>query len=486
MPTLRLDGDSTGLVDAVDRASDALDALDAQAKRTKVAPDSAQVRKFEQDVRGLEAAGRILGGRYGEAAGVLADFSDVLEAGISPATALGAGVAALGLAAVGSVAGMVALTKSAIELNRETGAVDARLVEAEAAMAALDAQTAALTIALGSQAAPAVSSMTYALSGLIDMASDAAEAIGDNTPDSLGTALFASYAVAMPLTTAAVMALAKAYEYLENRGRDAAAEVTKPFDMMADLDLPEWVTDTPEAEAGRRASAAKAEADAERRRQDELRAEIDQRNRLAQEFAAGANEYRRLWEEAYKGRLAAADAVWEAQQQDSADMSALLDQQNAESEAAWQAELARLAEEKAEADDVAAKWARSYELQRESAFAFADSAINVLETLVGENEAAQIAMLALRKATAIAEIIIATQVASAQAAAQLGIASPPAVAAIQAAGAIQVGVVAAQGIAEGAAIAQQAQAQAPTINATLVIEGQPQRAGARSWRVGQR
>jgi hypothetical protein len=167
-------------------------------------------------------------------------------------------------------------------------------------------------------------------------------------------------------------------------------------------------------------------------------------------------------------------------------MSALLDQQNAESEAAWQAELARLAEEKAEADDVAAKWARSYELQRESAFAFADSAINVLETLVGENEAAQIAMLALRKATAIAEIIIATQVASAQAAAQLGIASPPAVAAIQAAGAIQVGVVAAQGIAEGAAIAQQAQAQAPTINATLVIEGQPQRAGARSWRVGQR
>jgi hypothetical protein len=131
------------------------------------------------------------------------------------------------------------------------------------------------------------------------------------------------------------------------------------------------------------------------------------------------------------------------------------------------------------AEMVARQWAQSYAIQREAAQTSANAAIDLLGMLIGESREASIVMLAIRKAAAIADIIIATQVASAQAAAQLGIASPPAIAAIQAAGAAQIGIVAATGIAEGVGIAASGQQGAPNQTFNLVVDSRAVRGGVR-------
>lgn len=494
MPTLRLDGDASGAEQAIEDAARALEELNQQAKRTKIVPDSAGVKRLEGDVRSLEAAGRILGGRMGELTGILGDFNDIAQAGISPMGLMAGAIAGIGVAAVGTVAGMVALTRNAIELNRETGVVDQRLNEAAVAMAAVSDRATDLAIEMGSATAPAVTKLSYSLLGLTEASLDAATAMGTGAADGLGFALSETLDV-LRQKNVAVALLAGGLDMLAERGREAAAAVggiTNPNDsltgtaMMQALGLVATNEEEKAYFAEKKQREKDAQADREREREKNLRAEIEQRTREAQAFAAGAEQYRQVWREAYKGRLADADAMWEQQQQDSADALALIATESKASDEAWEKEKAKLSEKAKAAADLADQWERSYAIQRDAAQSTASAAIDLLGMIIGESKEASIIMLAIRKAQAIADIIISTQVASAQATAQLGVAAPPAVAAIQAAGAVQVGIVAATGIAEGIAMGQQSQ-QAQTNNFTLVVEGMPKRNAVRQrGPVGQR
>ena len=494
MAILRLDGDSSGAEKAIERTSDALSALDRKAKASKIVPDSAGVKRLEGDVRSLEAAGRILGGRMGELTGVLGDFSDVASAGISPLGLVAGAIAAIGVAAVGTVAGMVSLTRSAIDVATETNRMNADLTQAQSAMNAVTYAADGLTVELGTRTAGAVTSMSYALLGLVEATSDAAEAVSDNTPEGLGTVLTAQYALTYPKTAAAVYALAKAYEYLEEKGQDAARAQPVKLPKAGALGM-----ESAEAMALRiRQQAAQIEArDAEkaseerkRQREKDLRDEIEQRTREAQAFVLGAEQQRQVWSELYKDRLAAADALWEAQQQDSADAIAAITAESKASDEAWEKEKAKLAQEKEAADDLAKSWVASYDAQRAAAFSVTDSISGLLGDLVTDNREASIAIFATRKALAVAEIAVNTAVAASRAVAELGpVAGAPVAAAIVAGGIASGVAVAATAIGEGvSAFGGAQQAQSTTINATLVVEGQPIRNGVRtrSMRVGQR
>jgi hypothetical protein len=486
MAILRIDGDSSGAEKAIEDAARALEELNLQAKRTKIAPDSAGVKRLEGDVRSLEAAGRILGGRMGEITGILGDFNDIAQAGISPMGLMAGAIAGIGVAAVGTVAGMVALTRNAIELNRETGVVDQRLNEAAIAMAAVSDSATQLAIEVGSATAPAVTELSYALIGLTEASLDAAKSMGTGASEGLGFALGKTLDV-MRQKNVAVALLAGGLDMLAERGREAAAAVggiTNPNDtltgtaMMQALGLVATNEEEKAYFAEREQRQKDAAAEREREREKALRAEIEQRTREAQEFAAGAEQYRQVWREAYKGRLADADALWEAQQQDSADAIALISAESKASDEAWGEQQDRLAQEAEAAKDLANKWAQSYAMQRDAAQTSADAAIELLGTLLGESKEAAILMLALRKAQAIAEIVINTQVAS-SAALALGPAAPPAIAAIQAAGVAQIATVAATGIAEGIGIAASGQQGAQNQTFNLVVDSRAVRGGVR-------
>lgn len=498
MPVLRLDGDSSGAEAAIERAAQALADLDRKAKSTKIAPDSASVKRLEGDVRSLEAAGRILGGRMGELTGALGDFADIAQAGISPMGLMAGAIAGIGVAAVGTVAGMVALTRNAIELNRETGVVDQRLNEAAIAMAAVSDRATQLAIEMGSATAPAVTELSYALVGLTEASLDAAKSLGASATEGLGWALGNTIEL-LRQKNLAVALLAGGLDTLAERGREAAQAmdgITNPNDTLTGTAMLQalGLVATNEEEkayfAEREQRQKDAAANREREREKALRAEIEQRTREAQAFVAGAEQYRQVWREAYKGRLADADAMWEQQQQDSADALSAIAAESKASDEAWEKEKTKLAEEKAAADDLAKSWVASYDAQRAAAFSVTDSITGLLGDLVTDNREASIAIFATRKALAVAEIAVNTAVAASRAVAELGpVAGAPVAAAITAGGIASGVAVAATAIGEGiSTFGGQAQQAPTTINATLVVEGQPIRNGVRtrSTRVGQR
>jgi hypothetical protein len=343
-----------------------------------------------------------------------------------------------------------------------------------------------LAIEVGSATAPAVTELSYALIGLTEASLDAAKSMGTGASEGLGFALGKTLDV-MRQKNVAVALLAGGLDMLAERGREAAAAVggiTNPNDtltgtaMMQALGLVATNEEEKAYFAEREQRQKDAAAEREREREKALRAEIEQRTREAQEFAAGAEQYRQVWREAYKGRLADADALWEAQQQDSADAIALISAESKASDEAWGEQQDRLAQEAEAAKDLANKWAQSYAMQRDAAQTSADAAIELLGTLLGESKEAAILMLALRKAQAIAEIVINTQVAS-SAALALGPAAPPAIAAIQAAGVAQIATVAATGIAEGIGIAASGQQGAQNQTFNLVVDSRAVRGGVR-------
>lgn len=514
MPTLRLDGDSSGLEEAVARAQRAVQRLEDEMRAKKFplgSPEAdklaeqlerarqsaarlsdqldrsrAPASRWESNIRSAEAAGRLFGGRMGELTGAVGDFSDILENGLTPLGATGLAVTAIGVAAVGSVAGMVQLTQAAIDIARETGQMNAELLDAERAMGSVDRATQSLILSMGTRAAPAVASMSFALSGLITVADDTATAVGDATPDSLGSVLLAQSALTYPMTTAAVMGLAKAYGALEERGRAAAQEQANVQKQLTEFGLLQGLGMEPTVQAAARIrEQQQAEA---RRGAEQARAEAARR----------AEEARRERERGLGEQTAAAQAAH--------DFALKLERERAEANAAFiagaqglqfqslaetmaaeeEANAARVEAARRAADLVAQQWEQSYAIQRESAFTAVNAAIGLLSDLVGENREAAIAMFAVRKAAAIAEIIVATQVASAQATAQLGVAAPPAVAAIQAAGAVQVGVVAAQSVAEGVSTFGPGTQGAQSNTYNLVVEGRAVRGAVRPFGTSSR
>lgn len=509
MATLTFDGDASSLLEAVERSRRAVDRLEAEVAAKKFPLGSKEsdklaeqldrarknaaklgaeldkmrtpVSRWDSNVRAAEAAGRIFGGRLGEITGVMGDFSDVVENGLSPTGAIALAITGVGVAAIGAVAGTVALTRAAIDLANETGQMNGDLRQSELAMGAVSYAASGLTIELGTRTAPAVSSMSYALVGLIEAAGDTVDAIGNNTPDGLGTVLTAQYALTYPKTALAVYALAKAYEMLEEKGRDAARAQPAPLPTPKDLGM-----ESAEAMALRirqRKKVLDEQAATEARRSADAAA--------AEAKRAAEQEQRELEAFQFKELGTREEAMWQAHQ-----FSMNLQNQRREEAFRTAEEQRKLDEQAVEdartaAEQVARAWESSYSLQREAAFGSINSAIGLISDLVSENREAAIAMFAVRQAAAIAETVVNTQVAAARAVAELGpIAGPPAAAAIQAAGAVSVGVIAAQSVFEGVNTfggAQQAQVP-PTINATLVVEGQPIRNGVRtrSTRVGQR
>lgn len=493
MAILSLDGDNSGAIRALAETSEALDRLTRKAAATKIAPDGAKVRSLEGDVRSLEAAGRLLGGRFGEVTGALGDFSDMAESGSLTLGATSLAMAAVAAAAVGTVAGMVRLTQSAIDVANETDAMNAELRDAEVALATVNRETESLILSMGTRAAPAVASMSFALAGLIDVAEDTADAVGEQTPDGLGTLLLAQAAVTYPMTTAAVMSLAQAYGYLEERGRGAAQEqakaakelteggLLKALGMESATSAASRIRDQQAQEARR--AADQAEADAQRRAEQARQ----QREREVAEQNAAAQAAHDFALRLERERAAeTAELIQGAQGlrfQSLSETMAAEDAANRE-QAAQAAQAAQI---------VAQQWEQSYAIQRDSAFGAVNAAIGLLSDLVGENREAAIAMFAVRQAAAIAETVVSTQVAAARAVAELGpIAGPPAAVAIQAAGAVSVGVIAAQSVLEGVQTFGGGRRTQAAANQTfnLVVDGNALRGAVRPYggsaRFGQR
>lgn len=456
MAELEINGNATGALRAIDQTSKALDGLGRKAKATDVSPDGRKIRGLTSDVKALEAAGRVLGGRFGEATGALGDFADVAEAGLGPISALGI---AVGAAAVGWGAlayGTVSATNAAISYGRANNVMTAGLRDAERAMEGVSDAAGALTYDIGDLLAPGVAKAGYAFVGLIAAMRETVGAISDMADSRVGKLALAYFDLDVPVELAAM-----AFGALEERGRAATAALEDQ--RIAATDLFKAYEGAPSNinPGSNRPTMPGAPAEQP----------YDQ-----------AAEQERIRLEIIRGLRQADLDDLRAYETEAADIQM---QSLAETLAAEDAAASRSREIAAE---VARQWEDSYAIQRDAAQTTANAAIDLLGLVLGESKEAAIAMLVLRKAQAIADIIISTQVASAQATAQLGVAAPPAVAAIQAAGAAQVAVVAATGIAEGVALgAQPASQQGQTNNFTLVVDGMPKRNAVRQrGPVGQR
>jgi hypothetical protein len=477
MSVLRLDGDSSGLEAAAERGRRAVQRLEAQvaeskfefgsegADRLAAQLDAARrsaaklqdeldrrgVRSFSNDVRALEAAGRILGGRIGEASGALGDFNDIVDAGIGPVSALGI---ALGATAVGwgAVAyGAVSATSAAIDYGRANNVMTDGLRDAEAAMEGVSQAAAGLTFEIGDVLAPGVASAAYAFIGLIAAMRETVGAISDMADSRVGQLALAYLDLDVPLELAGM-----AFGALEERGRAATAAMEEQRIAAQDL-FKVYDAESAKANGTNRASNRPAMPGAPVAQEAPYDQAAEQ-ERIRLEIIRGLREADLKDLQAYEAEASAIQFL------------------SLEERTAQQDEAAQRSVETAEM--VARQWEQSYAIQREAAQTTASAAIDLLGLIIGESKEASIVMLAIRKAQAIADIIISTQVAAAQATAQLGIAAPPAIAAIQAAGAVQVGIVAATGVAEGIAIGQQG-SQATTNNFTLVVDGLPRRNAVR-------
>lgn len=515
MATLTFDGDDSGLLEAVERSRRAVERLEAEVAAKKFPLGSAEsdrlaeqldrarrnaarlneqiermrtpISRWDSNVRAAEAAGRIFGGRLGEITGIMGDFSDVVENGLSPTGAIALAITGVGVAAVGAVAGTVALTRAAIDLANETDQMNGDLLEAEQAMNAVDDAATQLTINLGTRTAGAVASMSFALTGLIDATEKTVDAVGDSTPEGLGSVLAASYAVALPKTAAAVYALSEAYGSLEERGRRAAEQQERVALGLSESDMLNalGLFEDPAAAAGRERAQLQQQRQAEQARAEARRLAEEARRERERELA-----------EMMDARQSAHDFTLRLQREEASETARLLAETKAiqfKTLAEVQAEedaanADRVEKARATAAELAASWQDAYDAQRAAAFSVADSLTGLLGDLVSENRDASIAIFATRKALAVAEIAVNTAVAASRAVAELGpIAGPPVAAGITAAGVAQGIAVGAMAIGEGISTFGQAQqAQTPTINATLVVEGQPIRNGVRTRRVGQR
>lgn len=457
MAELEINGNATGALRAIDQTSKALDGLGRKAKATDVSPDGRKIRGLTSDVKALEAAGRVLGGRFGEATGALGDFADVAEAGLGPISALGiaVGAAAAGWGALAY--GTVSATTAAINYGRANNVMTAGLRDADEAMRAVSESAGALTYDIGDLLAPGVAKAGYAFVGLIAAMRETVGAISDMADSRVGKLALAYFDLDVPLELAGM-----AFTSLEERGRAATAALEEQ--RIAATDLFKTYESAPSAVNPGSNRPAMPGAPAEQR------APYDQ-----------AAEQERIRLEIIRGLRQADLDDLRAYEAEAADIQM---QSLAETMAAQQAatEAARRA-----AEEEARQWEDSYAIQRDAAQTTANAAIDLLGLVLGESKEAAIAMLILRKAQAIADIIINTQVA-ASAALSLGPAAPAAIAAIQAAGAAQVAVVAATGIAEGVALgAQPASQQGQTNNFTLVVDGMPRRNAVRQrGPVGQR
>lgn len=486
MAELEINGNATGAIKAIGETSKALDGLGRKAKSTNVAPDGSSVRRLSSDVKALEAAGRVAGGRFGELTGALGDFTDIAEVGLSPISAVGIGIGLMGTAAVGAVAGMVALTRSAIDVATETGRMNIDLLGAQRAMEAASMASDALTIQLGTYTAGAVEKLGYAFVGLASEAGKAAEALSEKALSFEAQVAFQALEQVSP----SVYFLGTGLSALAAQGKQAAESLRDVGGATNDLENQQALLESlgmfepKDVTTGREREQAAA-----RRRAEQERAEAARRQAEMERAEAAAAAEADRQETAYIARRKAELADMLGARQAAHDFQMRLNREDRDEKARTAEEDARLAKEAMDrAAEVARQWEDSYAIQRDAAQTTANAAIDLLGLVLGESKEAAIAMLVLRKAQAIADIIISTQVASAQATAQLGVAAPPAVAAIQAAGAAQVAVVAATGIAEGVALgAQPASQQGQTNNFTLVVDGMPRRNAVRQrGPVGQR
>ena len=489
MSVLRLDGDSSGLEAAAERAYRAVQRLEAKvadakfefgsegADRLAAQLDAARraaaklqdqldrrgVRNFSSDVRALEAAGRVLGGRIGEASGALGDFNDIVEAGVGPVSALGI---ALGAAAVGwgAVAyGAVSATSAAIDYGRANNVMTDGLRDAEAAMEGVSNAASGLTFDIGDMLAPGVAKAGYAFVGLIAAMRETVGAISDMADSRVGKLALAYLDLDVPVELAAM-----AFGALEERGRAATAAMEEQRIAAQDLFK---VYDAESAKAnGTNRASNRPEMPSAPVAQEAPYDQAAEQERIRLEIIRGLREADLKDLQAYEAEASA------------------IQFESLDERAAKQAEAAQLSKEAA--DDLAKSWIASYDAQRAAAFSVTDSIAGLLGDLVTDNREASIAIFATRKALAVAEIAVNTAVAASRAIAELGpVAGAPVAAAITAGGIASGVAVAATAIGEGVSnFGSAQQTQSTTINATLVVEGQPIRNGVRtrSTRVGQR
>lgn len=116
-----------------------------------------------REIGQFERVGRIAGGTIGELSGAMADFGDIVEAGISPVTAVGLGVGVAAVAMGALTYGAINAAQAAAALVRdikETGAASGQAAEdignAADALDGLNAVSERARVAVGVALAPAV------------------------------------------------------------------------------------------------------------------------------------------------------------------------------------------------------------------------------------------------------------------------------------------------------------------------------------------
>lgn len=455
MAVLRLDGDASGAERAIADTAAALDRLEAKARATQVAPDARGVKSLEGDIRALEAAGRVLGGRFGELTGALGDFSDIAESGAGKLGLYGAAVGAVAVGYAALAAGAVKATQAAIDVARETGRMTDELLDAERAFAAVGMASDDAVLALGQQLAPVVTQVTYGLVGLISAVGEAAGAIADFAASPAGKFALYLSGLDIPLQVASA-----GLDMFAERGRRVMQAMEDARIASQDLFKPFEAAQVDRQRGGGGGVGAQT---AENRAPYDAAVELE---RIRIETIRG------LRQAEFDELQAFADAASEIEFQSLAETMAAEEEANA----------ARVEAARRAADLVAQQWEQSYAIQRESAFTAVNAAIGLLSDLVGENREAAIAMFAIRQAAAIAESIVNTQVAATRAVAELGpIAGPPAAVAIQAAGAVSAGVIAAQAVAEGISTFGPGAQGAGSNTYNLVVEGRAVRGAVRPF-----
>lgn len=132
------------------------------------------VRDLDTEVKRIESVGRLLGGAFGEASGRVGDFADVVASGLSPVTAIAAGLAAAGLAAVAFAGHILDSTRNIDSLVDSLTAADRRALapyiertrEANEALQSMDSSLAALSVTMAGTFASTIVDVADTIRGI--------------------------------------------------------------------------------------------------------------------------------------------------------------------------------------------------------------------------------------------------------------------------------------------------------------------------------